>query len=159
MKNFANDLPYTKSTRMNNMNQPPNIKRLTRTHKNTRYNPRFGNHHKGVLLLVEEPTKGRVFSNPNPPQADHKGQGNLFSNQLKERVIQTSWGRPQIWRLPSNLKRSWNLGFQEHQESTRGVCTSSSLCKRDGRGKPNREHKHKPHTQELLQQGWILRKI
>jgi hypothetical protein len=25
--------------------------------------------------------------------------------------------------------------------------------KRDGRGKPNREHKHKPHTQELLQQG------
>jgi hypothetical protein len=50
-------------------------------------------------------------------------------------VIQTSWGRPQIWRLPSNLKRSWNLGFQEHQERTRGVCTSSSLCKRDGRGK------------------------
>jgi hypothetical protein len=46
---------------------------------------------------------GRVFSNPNPPQADHKGQGNLFSNLLKERVIQTSWGRPQIWRLPSNL--------------------------------------------------------
>jgi hypothetical protein len=45
-------------------------------------------------------------------------------------VIQTSWGRPQIWRLPSNLKRSWNLGFQEHQESTRGICTSSSLCKK-----------------------------
>jgi hypothetical protein len=103
VKNFANDLPYTKSTRIDNMNQPTNLKRLTRTHKNTQYNLRFGNHHKGVLLLVEEPTKGRVFSNPNPPQADHKGQGNLFSNMLKERVIQTSWGRPQIWRLPSNL--------------------------------------------------------
>jgi hypothetical protein len=68
---------------MDNMNQPMNLKCLTRTHKNTQYNPRFGNHHKGVLLLVEEPTKGRVFSNPNPPQPDHKGQGNLFSNKLK----------------------------------------------------------------------------
>jgi hypothetical protein len=67
VKNFANDLPYTKSTRIDNMNQPTNLKRLTRTHKNTQYNLRFGNHHKGVLLLVEEPTKGRVFSNPNPP--------------------------------------------------------------------------------------------
>jgi hypothetical protein len=38
----------------------------------------FGNHHKGVLLLVAEPTKGQVFSNLNPPQADHQGQGNLF---------------------------------------------------------------------------------
>jgi hypothetical protein len=85
------------------MNQPTNLKCLTRTHKNTRYNLWFGNHYKGVLLLVEEPTKSWVFSNPNPPQTDHKGQGNLFSNMLKERVIQTSWGRPQIWRLPSNL--------------------------------------------------------
>ena len=75
--------------------------------------------------------KSQVFSNPNPPKVDHKGQGNLFLSQLKERVIQTSWGRPQIWRLPSNHKRSWNLGFQEHQESTRGVCTSSSLLKKE----------------------------
>jgi hypothetical protein len=36
------------------------------------------------LLSVEEPTKGRVFSNPNPLQDDHKGQGKLFfSNWLK----------------------------------------------------------------------------
>jgi hypothetical protein len=103
VKSFAKDLPYTKSIRIDNMNQPTNLKRLTRTQNNTQYNPRFGNHHKGVLLLVEETTKGQVFSNPNPPQADHKGQGNLFSNKLKERVIQTSWGRPQIWRLPRNL--------------------------------------------------------
>jgi hypothetical protein len=46
VKTFANDLPYTKSTRIDNMNQPTNLKRLTRTHKNTQYNPRVGNHHK-----------------------------------------------------------------------------------------------------------------
>jgi hypothetical protein len=103
VKDFANDLPYRKSTQIDEYEPTNNLRHLTRTHKNTRFNPRFGNHHKGVLLLVEEPTKGRVFSNPNPPQADHQGQGNLFSNLLKERVIQTSWGRPQIWRLPSNL--------------------------------------------------------
>jgi hypothetical protein len=111
VKNFAKDLPYTKSTRIDNMNHRTNLKRLTRTHKNMQYNLRFGNHHKGVLLLVEEPTKGRVFSNPNPPQADHKVQGNLFSNKLKERVIQTSWGRPQIWRLP--IKQP--LTVKEHE--------------------------------------------
>jgi hypothetical protein len=103
VKNIAKDLPYTKSTRMNNMKQPTNLKSLTRTHKNTQYNPRFGNHHKRCPTPRWGTQKGRVFSNPNPPQADHKGQGNLFPNQLKERVIQTSWGRPQIWRLPSNL--------------------------------------------------------
>jgi hypothetical protein len=32
-------------------------------------------HHKGVLLPVMEPTKGRVFSKPNPPKPDHQGQG------------------------------------------------------------------------------------
>jgi hypothetical protein len=95
--------PIEKSAQIDEYEPTNNLRHLTRTHKNTRFNLRFGNHHKGVLLLVEEPTKGRVFSNPNPPQADHKGQGNLFSNLLKERVIQTSWGRPQIWRLPSNL--------------------------------------------------------
>jgi hypothetical protein len=50
-------------------------------HKTQDFIPRF-DHHKGVLLPVEEPTKGRVFSNPNPPQPDHQGQGILFSNLL-----------------------------------------------------------------------------
>jgi hypothetical protein len=30
-------------------------------------------HHKDVLLPVEDPTQDRVFSNPIPPLADHKG--------------------------------------------------------------------------------------
>jgi hypothetical protein len=49
--------------------------------KNTRHKiyPEVWPHHKDVLLPVEEPTKGRVSSNPNPSQADHKGQGKLFS--------------------------------------------------------------------------------
>jgi hypothetical protein len=49
-------------------------------HKDTRIYSEVRPHHKGVLLLDEEPTKGRVSSNPIPPQADHKGQGKLFLN-------------------------------------------------------------------------------
>jgi hypothetical protein len=41
--------------------------------------------------------------------------------------LQTSWGRPQIWRLPRNLKSYRNLGFQEHQECTRGVCNKLKI--------------------------------
>jgi hypothetical protein len=37
--------------------------------------PKVRPHHKGVLLPVEEPTKGRVFFNPNPPKPDHQDQG------------------------------------------------------------------------------------
>jgi hypothetical protein len=36
-------------------------------HKDTRIYPEVRPHHKGVLLPVEEPTKGRAFSSPNPP--------------------------------------------------------------------------------------------
>jgi hypothetical protein len=60
---------------------------------NTRHEiyPEIRPHHKGVLLPVEEPKKGRVFFNSNPPQADHKNQGKLFYQiGSRERVIQTS---------------------------------------------------------------------
>jgi hypothetical protein len=45
--------------------------------KNTRHTiyPEVRLHHKGVLLPVEEPTKFRVFFNPNPPKPEHQGQG------------------------------------------------------------------------------------
>jgi hypothetical protein len=82
-----------------------------RTSKNKKHKiyPEVRPHHKGVQLPVEEPTKGWVFFNTNPPQPDHQGQGILFLKRCsQERGLQTSWGRPQIWRLPSNLKPSWN---------------------------------------------------
>jgi hypothetical protein len=50
--------------------------------QDTRFYPEVWPHHKGALLPVEEPTKGQVFFNPNPPQPDHQGQGILFSNLL-----------------------------------------------------------------------------
>jgi hypothetical protein len=42
--------------------------------KNTRHKiyPEVRPDHKGVLLPVEEPTKGQVFANPNPPKPDHQ---------------------------------------------------------------------------------------
>jgi hypothetical protein len=45
--------------------------------KNTRHKiyPKVQPHHKGVLLPVEEPTKGWVFFNRNPPKPNHQGQG------------------------------------------------------------------------------------
>jgi hypothetical protein len=75
--------------------------------KNTRHKiyPEVQRHHKGVLLPIEEPTKGRVFFNPNPPKPDHQGQGIPYLKCCsQERGLQTSWGHPQTWRLPSNLK-------------------------------------------------------
>jgi hypothetical protein len=41
--------------------------------------PKVRPHHKGALLPVEEPIKGQVFSNSNPPLANHKVQGKSLS--------------------------------------------------------------------------------
>jgi hypothetical protein len=46
--------------------------------QDARVYPEVRPHHKGVLIPIEEPTKGHVFSNPNPPQPNHKGQGKYF---------------------------------------------------------------------------------
>jgi hypothetical protein len=108
--------------------------------KNTRHKiyPEVWPHHKGVLLPIEEPTMGRVFFNPNPPKLDHQGQGIPYLKCCsQEQGLQTSWGHPQPWRLPSNLKSPWNLGFQELQERTRGVCNKLKNLEWDGREKPN----------------------
>jgi hypothetical protein len=50
--------------------------------QDTRFYPEVRPHHKGALLPVEEPTKDRVFFNPNPRQPDHQDQGIIFSNLL-----------------------------------------------------------------------------
>jgi hypothetical protein len=50
--------------------------------QDTRHYPEVRPHNKGALLPVEEPTKGRVFFNPNPLQPDHQGQMVHFSNLL-----------------------------------------------------------------------------
>jgi hypothetical protein len=105
--------------------------------QDTIFYPEVQPHHKGALLPVEEPTKDRVFFNPNPPQLDHQGQWILFSNLLTRAGNKTSWGRPQIWRLPSNLNLSKTLGFRKQQYRTRGVCNKLKRWEWEERGKPN----------------------
>jgi hypothetical protein len=63
---------------------------LKQRHKDARIYPEVRPHHKGALLPVEEPTKDQVFSNSNPPQIDHKGQGKLFLN-FAQRVSETNF--------------------------------------------------------------------
>jgi hypothetical protein len=52
--------------------------------KNPRHKiyPEVRPHHKGVLHPIEEPTKGQVFFNPNPPKPDHQGQGIFFISNV-----------------------------------------------------------------------------
>jgi hypothetical protein len=52
--------------------------------------PEVRSHHQGALLPIEEPTKRWDFSNPNPPLAEHKGQGNHFLN-FTQRVGNTNF--------------------------------------------------------------------
>jgi hypothetical protein len=85
------------------------------------------------VLLVEETTKGHVFSNPNPLQADHKGQGNLFSQIVsKERVIQTSWSHSQVWRLPSNLNSSRNSNVSRTTNSPKRYLQQAQEMRKGG---------------------------
>jgi hypothetical protein len=94
-----------------------------------RFNPRFGHTTKVSYSPLRSPQRTGSFSTLilQKPTTKVKAISSYLSSM-------SGWykllGVPQIWRLPSNLKRSWNLGFQEHQESTRGVCTSSSLFKK-----------------------------
>jgi hypothetical protein len=52
--------------------------RIQAREQDTRFYLEVRPHHKNVILPVEEPIKGWVFSNPNPPQPDHKDQGKSF---------------------------------------------------------------------------------
>jgi hypothetical protein len=50
------------------------------------------------------------------------GPGTPRSRNTDKRGIQTSWGRPQLWRLPSNLNPSRNSKVPRTKNLTRGVC-------------------------------------
>ena len=56
--------------------------------------------HQGFYVSVEKSTEDRVSFNPNSLSSNHKDQLELFTiNPLSRRVIQTSRGDPQLWRL------------------------------------------------------------
>jgi hypothetical protein len=60
-----------------------------------------------------------------------------FSTLLKEQVIQTSWGRPQIYRLPSNLTPSRNMKVSKETNLHKiEVCNKLKERDRVERGNP-----------------------
>jgi hypothetical protein len=96
-----------------------------RTSKNTRHKiyPKVRPHHKGVLLPVEEPQRVGSFSTIILHNPTTKVKGFFFSNVAHKsedykllRVVH-KFGDSQA---TSNCLEI--LGFQEHQNCTRGVC-------------------------------------
>jgi hypothetical protein len=88
--------------------------------QDTRFYPEVRPHHKVALLPVEEPQRTGSFSTLilHNPTTEVKG---FFSQTCsQEREIQTSWGCPQIWRLPSNLNPSRNLRHYRKLVKERG---------------------------------------
>jgi hypothetical protein len=84
----------------------------TRTQEHEIY-PKVWSHYKGALLPIEEPTKGRVFSNPNSPLVDHKVQGKHFLN-LAQRAGDTNFlGSSKNPETPRQPQPSRNTRFQE----------------------------------------------
>jgi hypothetical protein len=82
-------------------------------HKDTRFYPEVRPYHKDALLPVVEPTKGQVFSNPNPSQADHQCQDNHFLN-VSQRASDTNFlGSSTKLETPKQPKMSRNPRFQE----------------------------------------------
>jgi hypothetical protein len=116
--------------------------------KSTRHKiyPEVQPHHKGVLLPIEELTKGRVFFNPNPPEPDHKGQGKSFLKSTHKRgwykllgVVQ-KFGDSQATSIHQGSRR-----FQEQQVHTRGVCNMLKRWERE-RGEENQIRKSQAQT-------------
>jgi hypothetical protein len=79
------------------------------------------------------PQQGQVFSNPNPPQASHKGQGKTFyqicstSGWYKLLRVVHKFGDSQATSIRLGTRR-----FQEQQIWTRGVCKELKIWEREG---------------------------
>jgi hypothetical protein len=91
--------------------------------------------------------KERVFSNPNPPLVDHKGQGNPFLKFSQTPDDTTSWGHPQIRILPSNLNRQGTLGSKSNTSKRVDFCNKLQWGRKREEWKPSHGFKElKPHT-------------
>jgi hypothetical protein len=81
---------------------------IKQEHKTQDFISRFGHTTKVPYSPLRSPQRARsfptlIFHNPTTKVK------RFFSQTCsQERAIQTSWGRPQIWRLPSNLNPSRN---------------------------------------------------
>jgi hypothetical protein len=85
------------------------------------------------------------------------GRFKIFSQICsQERVIQTSWGRSQLWRLPSNLNPSRNSKVPRTTSShKRCLQQSQEMWKRRERKTKSEGHKHKPHTKGAPSTDWF----
>jgi hypothetical protein len=98
----------------------------------TRFISRFDHTTKVSYSPFMSPQRAGSFSTPirhNQPQRSKE----IFSQiGSQERVIQTSWGRPQLWRLPSNLNPSRNSKVSRTTSSHKRCLQQDQLMRNGG---------------------------
>jgi hypothetical protein len=118
--------------------------------QDTGFYPEVRPHHKGVVLPVEEPTKGQVFSNPNPPQPNHQGQGNIFPNLLTRAGITNFLGSSTTLETPKQPQPVEELEGSKNNNIAREVFATSS---RDEKEKGEENQIRGPQAQTSHQRG------
>jgi hypothetical protein len=121
--------------------------------KNTKtldFIPRFDHTTKMPYSPLRSPQKGRSFPTPILHKPTTNVKTITFSTFLNERVIQTSWGRPQSWRLPSNLKCQGTLGSKSNKSTQEVFATSSRDEKGEEEWKRSSESKNSNLTPKVL---------
>jgi hypothetical protein len=106
MRDISPQDPHDEKTYMSILPNKISITEQARA-QDTRFILRFDYTTKVSYSPLRSPQRVGSFSTLILHKPDHKGQGIPYLKHCsQERGLQTSWGRPQIWRLPSNLKPS-----------------------------------------------------
>jgi hypothetical protein len=114
-----------------------NMKYIGRTKQEHKIFPEVRPHHKGALFPVEKPTKDRIFSNPNPPLADHKGQANHFISFAQRAVKQTSWVVHKSGDSQATLNCQGTRGSKSNKSAQVDVCNNLKWGRKKGEWKPS----------------------
>jgi hypothetical protein len=144
---------WSTSTRSTHLEQHslPSLPRIKQNKWIQAKTPEVRPHHKGVLLPIEAPTKGQVFSNPSPPQANYKSQCKLFSQIASERGWYKLLGSSTSLDTPKQPQSVKELEGSKNNKFAQEVCATSSRDEKE-RGKTNRESRTQTLHQGLFNQ-------
>jgi hypothetical protein len=123
--------------------------------QDTRFILRFGHTTKVSYFSLKSPQRVGSFSTLILQNPTTKVKGFLISNVAHKSGITNFLGSSTNLETPKTPQTVLKPRVSRTQRTHKRCLQQAQDLKWDGRGKPNREHKHKPHTQELLQQSWI----